>query len=305
MPFLYVIFFIILGSSCGGHSIQNSTANVSIIDSIPTDTALSSYDAAILDTIWGYRFQITGDFDGNGELDTLTERYIDPNTDLESNKFFGDLDILVYQRNQYFPRVSFLESNTPAIDTLSNLGDLGVSWLENIGDVNGDGADEIALIHYHGDYSNINDCYIYSYIEDEWQSIYVFAIHELSYPDLPSTSFLENTPTQPTKEDIQLEKLIQQFKTIARIDEYTIEVNSTPPYPCDTTYRLANILVDADSNFCWITAPVKEDFSFIEQINVKYPNPSEKELVSLRDSSFTLNDFSVNYTFNITFKPTP
>lgn len=101
--------------------------------------------------VFGYRFVISGDFDGDGKNEKLTEHFYSQLDNKETNKFYEgltDYDQLVDLTVKKDP-VSFISSDNKHIDTLliSSGGQLlGLSYLKNEGDLNGDGTDEVSYV---------------------------------------------------------------------------------------------------------------------------------------------------------------
>lgn len=143
--------------------------------------------------VFGYRFVIRGDFDGDGKLEKLSERYISTIDNKEINKFYegiddyGDMVDLAIKRD---PK-SFVLSNNKQIDTLqiSSGGQLfGISYLKNEGDLNGDGTDEVSYVIDYADFSNLNAWHIVTYKNGKWQELYQFPIWDWQLPNLPTNS---------------------------------------------------------------------------------------------------------------------
>ncbi len=105
------------------------------------------------------RFTIRGDFDGDG---------------FEENLFEGPNEIY---------------SDNKEITPLKLDGDLGVYFLINEGDLDGDGTDEISLMTVYRDYTNINFFRIYSYTGNSWKEIFACKVREFDCPNY--------TPTRP------------------------------------------------------------------------------------------------------------
>jgi len=63
--------------------------------------------------------------------------------------------------------------------------DLGVAkgllFWTNLGDNNGDGVDELAIVIDYLDYSRLNSCFIYSYCNHKWELMFDFSIHESAF----------------------------------------------------------------------------------------------------------------------------
>ncbi len=144
--------------------------------------------------IFGYRFKISGDFNGDGKKESLVEHYFSQITHKETNKYFGnktefeDFILLTMKKKP----ISFLTCSEATIDsiTISNAEQLyGISFLKNEGDLNGDGADEISFAISYADWSSCNQYHIASYKNNRWKVIYSFEIRDWMLPEEPS----ENT----------------------------------------------------------------------------------------------------------------
>lgn len=144
--------------------------------------------------IWGYRFRITGDFNGDGKQDTLTEHFVNGITHREMNKYFdlgGNEDVYDEARflEPYHVR-SFASSGDKKIRPLLNDSDCGFGfrYLHNEHDLDGDGADEVSYITDYADFSTINFLEIMTYKKGHWYYLYSFVMHEDDVPDLPYAS---------------------------------------------------------------------------------------------------------------------
>ena len=181
--------------SCIGQQNKETTHST---DTLQYDSSKSTTDfEEILDTmpedetpIFGYRFVISGDFDGDGKEEKLIEHFISGLDNKETNKFYanityGDLIYLTSQKEAY----SFVLSDNKLIDTLHIISGMhfGLSYLKNEGDLNGDGTDEISYVVNLADYSNLNTWYIMTYRHGKWVYLYSFDIWDWQLPDLPET----------------------------------------------------------------------------------------------------------------------
>jgi len=124
---------------------------------------------------------LTGDFDGNGTFDTLVQinfsRLWQANLDSFPDPYKMPWDSVVAWFYDMESEVLVFAKNLQ-VDTL-NLGlAIGLYCLINVGDVNDDGADDIAIVVDVCDYSRINFCRIYSLCGNAWQEVKSFAIHE-------------------------------------------------------------------------------------------------------------------------------
>lgn len=143
--------------------------------------------------IFGYRFSVVGDFNGNGMKDTLSEHYISQIDMNETDKFYSnisDYGILVDTTINKKP-FSFVSCNDDQIDTLfitDREQQFGLSYLKNEGDLNGDGTDEISYVVNWADWSNMNTWHIMTFRNSRWEEIYSFTIWDWQLPNLPETS---------------------------------------------------------------------------------------------------------------------
>ncbi len=126
---------------------------------------------------------ITGDFDGDGKLDTLYQHTVsgynklpidsfqtDPWDSIESILLKADAEILLTLSHNHY-------------DTLSLGFGGGLYSLINIGDNNNDQIDEIALVVNTYNFSNISVCEIFTLCKDKWIPLKEFQIHEQAYYD--------------------------------------------------------------------------------------------------------------------------
>lgn len=135
--------------------------------------------------VFGYRFVITGDFDGDGKKEKLVEHYYSGIKDQETNKY-DDL-VEMTKKDKTF---SFVLSDNKNIDTLhiSSSGEsFGLSYLKNEGDLNGDGTDDISYVTNWTDWSNLNTWHIMTYKNKHWEDLYNFSMWDWQLPDLPHT----------------------------------------------------------------------------------------------------------------------
>lgn len=142
--------------------------------------------------VLGYRFILTGDFDGDGKKEKLIEHFYSLLDNKETNKFYDSLSnynqlvALTEKKEPY----SFVSSDNSRIDTLHISTDdqlLGLSYLKNEGDLNGDGTDEVSYVIDWADWSSWNTWHLVTYKNKKWIELYSFPIWDWQLPDLPET----------------------------------------------------------------------------------------------------------------------
>ncbi len=143
--------------------------------------------------VLGYRFVITGDFNGDGKKEKLIEHYVSSINNKETNKFYENLPYYGYLIGQTLIKqpISFLVCDNHSVKTLSISDDwqqFGLAFLKNEGDLDGDGGDEISYVVNWADMSNLNTCHIMTYKNNKWIELFSFGIWDWQLPDLPGTN---------------------------------------------------------------------------------------------------------------------
>ena len=182
-----LIFFILVGFG-GCHS----PGKKPIVPKKDTSrNSINKVDTLALNRpVFGYRFIVTGDFDGDGHKEKLIEHYYSGVQNRETNKFYDNLneyDQLV-EATAKVKTFSFITSDNKNIDTLpisSEGKSFGLAYLKNEGDLNGDGTDEISYVVNWADWSNLNAWHIMTYKNKRWRELYHFSIWDWQLPDLP------------------------------------------------------------------------------------------------------------------------
>ncbi len=154
------------------------------------DVAVQEVRGRTPEPLRGHRFRVIGDVDGDGHDDTLTERFIDPATGHETDKFIADASYdSLSARIWRMKPLSFVECSDPSIGRLFvREGDsFGLAHLMNEGDLNGDERDEIGWVGHWIDYSNVNTYHITSWNGSEWVELASFGMWEWQLPELPGS----------------------------------------------------------------------------------------------------------------------
>jgi hypothetical protein len=199
-------------------------------DKQPEKAPLATDRTTNLKPVFGYRFVITGDFDGDGKSEKLIEHYFSALNQQEANKFYDGVDYdqlvdLAYQKKPY----TFVSSDNPALDTLHITDEgqnFGLSFLKNEGDLNGDGTDEVSYVVNWADWSNLNTWCVMTFRNNKWEELYSFSIWDWQLPDLPETFneyglfglenkviHVDNTNQQSVNELKHFKGLLRKIKT--------------------------------------------------------------------------------------------
>jgi hypothetical protein len=133
--------------------------------------------------IFGERLKMTGDFDGDGKKDTVFESYI---SELTGKETFKILDSTDWEENMSLviknAPVARLYSSIKMVDTFivtDQLQQIGISFIENLGDLNNDKGDEIGYIIDWADESNLNHYHILTLSKNKkWKELFNFPINE-------------------------------------------------------------------------------------------------------------------------------
>lgn len=214
----YILWLWILGTACTS-STQTTEDNSTTQDTLSTtiDTISSTPAKSETDKSLGYRAELEGDFDGDGQKEKLQEHYVSRTTGQELSKNYPEIEFdslvgLVISRH---PKVYLSSANSAIKDLpISDHDQLfGIMQLINEGDLNGDGTDELSYIIDYADYSNVNRFYIYTYKNSEWKEIANFEIREWQLEDQKPlfTKNTDGTITAKTfdEEANEVEKKIQ------------------------------------------------------------------------------------------------
>jgi len=162
--------------SCQNETVSSKKEDTKKVDS--TDTT-KVYDIEKIQT-----YTLDGDFDGDREKERLTSKLI-------SSKLQTEIKQIQYPKNNYDHVVFMVSDSLEAyleiqsknlrpliINRIHQI--LGLYKLVNIGDIDNNGSDEIALIVAWADWSNMNNCSIYSYCQGKWVEKLSIPIHETS-----------------------------------------------------------------------------------------------------------------------------
>lgn len=238
IPLIIILSVLTFLFSCDNSTNKSQDGNtVSKVDTLQIDTSKSKNQLEEtlktipenIKPIFGYRFVISGDFDGDGKKEKLIEHYFSALDNKETNKFYDSLADysqlvdLTIKKKPY----SFVISDNKSIDTLhisSSEQLLGLSYLKNEGDLNGDGTDEVSYVVNWADWSNLNTWHLVTFKNKKWQELYSFSMRDWQLPDLPETfnqyggfgreDIIINTTNDTVNK--RLEKELKSFKGLVK-----------------------------------------------------------------------------------------
>ncbi len=138
--------------------------------------------------IWGYRFVINGDFNGDGKTDTLVEHYLSWRSHKEIPKFYDSLDYdqLVGHAQECKGICVVICKDTAIVNLVVGHGFLGLSFLKNEGDLDGDGSDEISFVANSADWSAVNSYHLLTYKDRKWMELLYFETRDYMIPEPPT-----------------------------------------------------------------------------------------------------------------------
>lgn len=179
---LFFFFIVFVACAVTPKSVeQRSEAAVTTQDAIQTEGVIGYYKTFKGGVLYG-------DFDGDRSVDTVREELISMETRMRIDSFpdpysIGWDSLVTYgDRNGFMP---ILTSSCPGPDTLSSTIALGYYVVLNVGDINHDQRDEIALVPDLLDFSNLNTCRVYTLCDGQWKQVGGFAVNEdaFDYPE--------------------------------------------------------------------------------------------------------------------------
>ena len=178
------IFFILVLVSCKHHEAKKEISGTTdTVKASATKIAPPEYEK-------GDRFKLAADLNGDGKKDTIYESYISELTGQETFKEVNSDTIDIEKERDIIyanKPICRLYTNIQNVDTLIMQKDanIGLDFLSNLGDLNGDGGDEVGCIVHNNGFSNLNTYYILSLTDkNKLDIIFQFQIfEELLYED--------------------------------------------------------------------------------------------------------------------------
>jgi len=169
MRYPLFVVLVIMMACAGGNTqlVEESKSDTSVTQNVVTGDATDVGGGAegagskpvYLRATYRNRGYICGDFDGNKSVDTLYQ-------------------ISVSAGNEQHV---VLKAGGVKAEMLYSAMDLGFYVFLNIGDVNGDERDDIAVVPIRDDFSLLNSCQVYSLCGKQWKEVENFEINESSF----------------------------------------------------------------------------------------------------------------------------
>jgi hypothetical protein len=127
---------------------------------------------------------VVGEFDGEGTIDTVYEhvyskkhkREIDSVPNIDNGEFNEIMKWYIDQNTDLLISIKYKEKSTLHLGLAR-----GLYCLINIGDINHDGKDEIAIVIDYFDESKLNSCKIYTLCNRKWKLLHQFTISENAF----------------------------------------------------------------------------------------------------------------------------
>ena len=139
--------------------------------------------------IFGHRFEVMADVNGDGRPDTVREVYWSQTLGREAAKFLADVpyDTLVWRAAELAPSVILRWGSGPEY-TLPTGSWFGLALLVNEGDLDGDGADELGYVPDNADWSNTTTYHVIGLRDGRWRELFAFPIWEWQLNELPGNT---------------------------------------------------------------------------------------------------------------------
>ena len=136
--------------------------------------------------VFGSRFSISGDYNGDGKPDTLTEQFISRHTGRETNKYYErlDMDSMTALLVRKSPVSRMVSTDTSLTDLFISDQELqfGLAFAKNEGDLDGNGTDELSYVVEWADWSSMNTCVIVTWTPEGWKRMASFEVRDWQLP---------------------------------------------------------------------------------------------------------------------------
>ncbi|MBL7812248.1 MAG: hypothetical protein JNL57_08515 [Bacteroidetes bacterium] len=131
-----------------------------------------------LQPFYGYLHKISGDFDGDGKQETLEEKMLDSAGNPTTVFFQYGPDIYDCRKlmDLQKKRWVFVSENKKFNSPEAQIGP--VVSIHNLGDLDGNGTDEIGITPQNWDFSNMCHFYVYTFQNGIWNELLTFSFNE-------------------------------------------------------------------------------------------------------------------------------
>lgn len=253
---LGVVFMLACKPSRQTNPVEAGIANDSSLnDSLAFAKVLDSIRSTIppeAKPVMGYRFKVKGDFNGDGTNEMLTEYYRGMDLKAEMPKFYDStvtyeqLMAVAWNRKAYSYGVTGKASIRPLVFS-SSARHLGLAWLHNEGDLDGNGTDELSYVMNWADWSSTNLCHVMTYRNKRWEKLLEIPIWEWQLPEVPMTYnqyglFGKEGMRTLEESTANSQNAIDSLETfsgfIQKIKPGIIKVHYRNPEACEDTIRI-------------------------------------------------------------------
>jgi hypothetical protein len=262
--------------------------------------------------LMGYRFQLTGDFNGDGKWDTLVEHYTDSLRTKEVAKYdeafdYFDSWFIADQLNKQ----SFLSANDSSLLKLEG-GILGFIYIENCRDVTGDGVDDLFVVPHRGGASNCVSGYIYSLKNKEWKSSSVIHVWQWQFPDTPdaamSHGLMGSYDVNYTHNDSinhLLEDQLKDYRFIKRNKDQSIEYECRNPFDRDEFDSISKLYGQQELILKRFKPMMLDKKLYLQ--DRKYPNTFYGNITKQKEGKdwiyiFPFDDYAEMFTVRVYYK---
>ena len=208
MKYLLILSLSLLIFACGEQSLSDSPNNNK--PSANEQDVLSSSDE-----VKRISFSVSGDFDADGNTEELLENFISTISNEAINKNMNlNYAALTDSVISLKPK-TFLSCENAAIPDLfisEEAQQLGLAFLKNEGDLNGDGSDELSFMVNNADQSAINHVSLMTLRKGKWELLYRFETREDVLP-------------VPTKEVEDLKAFFEEVRFFKKIRNNLVRIS--------------------------------------------------------------------------------
>lgn len=124
--------------------------------------------------VFGYRFAIEGDFNRDRKRDSLKENLIDRKTGKAAPKFL-DYESMGMPTPERYGLKCFLSCDSiPPFDIKLKASEIGLQYLNNEGDLDGDGGDEVSYALFNQEWYLGRTIYVITCKSKQWKPLFQF-----------------------------------------------------------------------------------------------------------------------------------